>query len=1077
TKRGQRSARRRVERRRERNWRGRQRGAARRAAAALAQLDLPGGAGDHEAHQHRAPAVPEGTLRVGTLNCRTLKATWRRGLLARLALDLSCDVIALQEVSIRADPGLHCEDLGAGWTLWYTSADERGRGGVGALIGPRLQQSCRCISLSSRLLRVDVRLRGRNTRLFCAYAPPATRSDEAQAFFEQLSVRVEEMAQRDTVVILGDLNAVLRRSERSLFVTARENGNTGALEDFLERQDMVHRAGSRPSWAASGGGGTRRNARGRNATRRLAQLDHVLVRFRERRRVTNCHTITPLALRSDHRLLICDLRLRDPLYRPPKRPPRRYYRALRDAETRRRFAGAFVTALGDKRGGAEYAEISRLCNGNLTSRIMSVPAALRTDGRSGLRHRSLVELQSFKLILEATSSAASGRCRWDFAAVGRRQQAGSTGLRCRSVVAAEVACRRRPQLTQSQWQLAGGRSGQSDTSERAANTTENLQRRCRQRCRLRLAGRLDAFQLANAAGSLTQSNSKTSQQKFLTIEPSVHTSRPSGSRSSRIIGWDADAPSTVESEVTPAAAQVAAQHRTGVGLHDQQQSRGHPSPVELEASSRKVAAIKIAVLQRNRYLLKTGKVSDANATLHPVSTKLNTHCILLTIDGVTCICTWPALSRSRLPGESPIFFGSSAATLLYQSDASRMSCVEGGSSGGQVAPGQAAQVVNGEQQLLPSVHCECCAAAGRGRRRGPLNNVNTSCRGRPHATGVGARASGRDKPAPPPGPELDERTRSGSSGCSAVSRTPGAFDRIPLPTRLSGTAAASTAALHIAKVGGSWATDSSRVPHAACFSSTPPPTSTRRNSSDSRRPPPNEGCCCSAGADVGGWLLLQSSSTVVSETERASSWHGAWETAPTGEAGSQSASESLAQSSPSKLTKQPKQSEVKVNTAQSLISCSTMRRFKDSSHADQEMASAAFDCTVRAAHRSVLETCDPERYQLTQPVCQQLSAVDNGLRHMKLDNHFLDRSELWRQRVPCSEVAEHRERSTDALRRGEAFLQDYRAAMSKEFAETLTDGQSAANQSAALDGLRGFRREFDPNALAAAHNRVQRFCD
>uniref|UniRef100_A0A1I8F6I8 Protein kinase domain-containing protein n=1 Tax=Macrostomum lignano TaxID=282301 RepID=A0A1I8F6I8_9PLAT len=63
-----------------------------------------------------------------------------------------------------------------------------------------------------------------------------------------------------------------------------------------------------------------------------------------------------------------------------------------------------------------------------------------------------------------------------------------------------------------------------------------------------------------------------------------------------------------------------------------------------------------------------------------------------------------------------------------------------------------------------------------------------------------------------------------------------------------------------------------------------------------------------------------------------------------------------------------------------------------------------------------------------------------------------------------------RAKHTDALRRGEAFLQDYRAAMSKEFAETLTDRcQSAANQSAALDGLRGFRREFDPNAMAA-HN-------
>lgn len=302
-------------------------------------------------------------LRVGTLNCRTLKAAWRRGLLAQLASDTRCDVIALQEVSIKADPGLHFEDLGAGWTFWYTTADHRGRGGVGALIGPRVQQSYRCVSLSPRLLRVDVRLRGRNARLFCAYAPPATRPDEAQGFFEHLSVQVEEMAQRDSVVVLGDLNAVPRRSERSLFVTPRENGNTDALEDFMERQDMVSantRFRKPPGRLATFAGckRRRRNARGRNATRRLAQLDHVLVRFRERRRAVDCRAITPLALRSDHRLLICDLRLRDPLYRPPKRPPRRYYRALQDAETHRQFASAFCTALGGRRGGAQYAEVS-----------------------------------------------------------------------------------------------------------------------------------------------------------------------------------------------------------------------------------------------------------------------------------------------------------------------------------------------------------------------------------------------------------------------------------------------------------------------------------------------------------------------------------------------------------------------------------------------------------------------------------------------------------------------------------------------------------------------------------------------
>ena len=89
--------------------------------------------------------------------------------------------------------------------------------------------------MSPRLLRVDVRLRGRNARLFSAYAPTAAHPDEARSFFEYLSVQVEEMAQRDTVIVLGDLNAVLRRSERSPFVTPRENDNSGALEDFLER--------------------------------------------------------------------------------------------------------------------------------------------------------------------------------------------------------------------------------------------------------------------------------------------------------------------------------------------------------------------------------------------------------------------------------------------------------------------------------------------------------------------------------------------------------------------------------------------------------------------------------------------------------------------------------------------------------------------------------------------------------------------------------------------------------------------------------------------------------------------------
>uniref|UniRef100_A0A1I8J7L5 Crossover junction endonuclease MUS81 n=1 Tax=Macrostomum lignano TaxID=282301 RepID=A0A1I8J7L5_9PLAT len=150
------------------------------ASATGEAMDPPGGAGDHEANLHLAPAVPGGRLRLGTMNFRTLKAPWRRTILVQLAHDLQLDFVSLQEVSIVAELGLHSEDFGDGWSLLYTSADDRGRGGVGVLIGPRLQQSVHCISLSPRLMRVDLRLRARCIRLCCAYAPTAAHPEEAR---------------------------------------------------------------------------------------------------------------------------------------------------------------------------------------------------------------------------------------------------------------------------------------------------------------------------------------------------------------------------------------------------------------------------------------------------------------------------------------------------------------------------------------------------------------------------------------------------------------------------------------------------------------------------------------------------------------------------------------------------------------------------------------------------------------------------------------------------------------------------------------------------------------------------------
>ena len=312
--------------------------------------DLPGGAGDREAPKDRAPAATNRPFRIATFNCRTLKAPWRRGLLAQLAADLQIDILMLQEHSIVSDPGLQNEDLGGGWTFRYTTADRQGRGGVGVLISPRLNRSLCCVSLTPRLLRIDLRLRRRNVRLFCAYAPTAVHPEEAYDFFDLLSGHVDATARRNPIVILGDLNAVMPKSDNAPFATSQLNANSDHLLSLVDQHDLfsantVFRKPRSRLITFIGCKRPRQKAHGPNAKRRLAQLDHILLRTRDRHRVLNCDTVRPLAIRSDHKLLLCDLRFRDPLYRPPKRHPRRNFSALKDSDVQRRFVKVFDSTL------------------------------------------------------------------------------------------------------------------------------------------------------------------------------------------------------------------------------------------------------------------------------------------------------------------------------------------------------------------------------------------------------------------------------------------------------------------------------------------------------------------------------------------------------------------------------------------------------------------------------------------------------------------------------------------------------------------------------------------------------------
>uniref|UniRef100_A0A1I8FEQ7 Peptidase A2 domain-containing protein n=1 Tax=Macrostomum lignano TaxID=282301 RepID=A0A1I8FEQ7_9PLAT len=123
-------------------------------------------------------------------------------------------------------------------------ADNRGRGGgvVRAEIGPRLQQSVHCISLSPRLLR---RRPATARRLHSAVLHVCTHRCSPEEglvpFFDFLAGQLEDVPNRDTRwQMLGDLNAVPRGGPSARPLSAgRENANTEALEDLLDRLDLV----------------------------------------------------------------------------------------------------------------------------------------------------------------------------------------------------------------------------------------------------------------------------------------------------------------------------------------------------------------------------------------------------------------------------------------------------------------------------------------------------------------------------------------------------------------------------------------------------------------------------------------------------------------------------------------------------------------------------------------------------------------------------------------------------------------------------------------------------------------------
>ena len=135
------------------------------------------------------------------------------------------------------------ERFGNGWYFVYTSADEKGGGGVGFLISARVYKFvCSVKSVSPRILQINIKDFNKIRSCFYSIYSPTSCADVslAEEFYLDLSGSVSALAAAVILFILGDFNAMLQVSGDVLFSpNTSDNRNTNMLVDFLLSHDLV----------------------------------------------------------------------------------------------------------------------------------------------------------------------------------------------------------------------------------------------------------------------------------------------------------------------------------------------------------------------------------------------------------------------------------------------------------------------------------------------------------------------------------------------------------------------------------------------------------------------------------------------------------------------------------------------------------------------------------------------------------------------------------------------------------------------------------------------------------------------
>lgn len=266
-----------------------------------------------------------------------------RGLeLAKLLKERRVHIACVQELKWK---GAKSRDLGEGYKLLYYGTTTT-RNGVGVVLHETLRDRVlEVMRVSDRLMAVKLDLPEGALLVVSAYAPQSGCSGEVKdAFWESLDTFLQSVSPAMNILVGGDLNGHVGAA-REGYETAHGGFGYGTRND--EGESILNAAVAYDLVVANTYFRKREEhlityKSGRVST----QIDYILVRRAALREVTNCKVIPGDGVAPQHRLLVLDIRLRQPLQaRKRTMVPNVKWWELNNKEKRHNFAGAVVPRL------------------------------------------------------------------------------------------------------------------------------------------------------------------------------------------------------------------------------------------------------------------------------------------------------------------------------------------------------------------------------------------------------------------------------------------------------------------------------------------------------------------------------------------------------------------------------------------------------------------------------------------------------------------------------------------------------------------------------------------------------------